>query len=221
MEAEAEQLPEEPHRWSSWKPGIVTSSLPGISAPRVERERRSLDAAGPDRELPRARHADAVTYRLRAALADFGRDEVQRPELVVVAPPSPVRERLVVAEHLVLGRRVVPGRHDAGTANGSWSRGRGRRRGNTPLAAAASASGLPTRSGDDGLAVLGIQHVLAVLELHGIAARLLRRLAAAGNADIDRLAAAGRPRRTLPSACVPSTSPCVSAASRRSSAPRW
>ena len=100
--------PEEPHRWSSWKPGIVTSSLPGISAPRAN--------ANVDRSIPPGptasshAHDTLMPWRTasRAALADFGRDEVQRPELVVVAPPPPVRERLVVAEHLVLASAGCP-----------------------------------------------------------------------------------------------------------------
>ena len=49
-------------------------------------------------DVPRARHRSPDPHELARRDALGGTDEVQRAELVVVAPPSPIGERLEVAD---------------------------------------------------------------------------------------------------------------------------
>src|SRR6266542_1196820 len=86
---------EKPQRRSSRNPGTGMSSAPGMSA-----------AHGPRPRPP-----------------DVAGDVVQSPELVVVAPPSPVRQRVEVPEHVVLCGHRSPCRHPSIDSSGHAVRG--------------------------------------------------------------------------------------------------
>ena len=70
-------------------------------------------------DLPGAGDADALPHEGGGGAALLGGDQVEGPELVVVAPATPVGERVEVIEDLVFG-----GRSGHGGASRGWMRGR-------------------------------------------------------------------------------------------------
>src|SRR4029078_9308077 len=62
-------------------------------------------------DLPRARHTPPIPHSPIRREPYVVRNEIQRPELVVVTPPSPVAQCVEVPEHLILSRHHSPSRH--------------------------------------------------------------------------------------------------------------
>src|SRR5581483_10713057 len=84
-----------------------------------------------DGNLPCARHAPAVAHGPRRRQPDIVADVVQRPALVIVAPPPPVRQRAEIPEHVVLCGHWPPCRHPC--INSSDHPGSTQRRQGIPL----------------------------------------------------------------------------------------
>ena len=65
-----------------------------------------MSGAGFEHDRPRAGYGRPLAHERRRALHLVGAQKVERPHLVVLAPPSPVGERVEVSKHFPFGRNV-------------------------------------------------------------------------------------------------------------------